>query len=122
MAVGEVSFLQKYLTEEEHTLYSKELMELDIQRLKKTYQSEGFVNANVQLDTLKINDKKKSVIINYLIDEKEPYTVDTVIIKLEQNSTGLNVDSIAEKNIRHLTLVKNARFRDEALKEDISSI
>lgn len=122
MAVDEVSFLQKYLTEEEHTLYSKELMELDIQRLKKTYQSEGFVNANVQLDTLKINDKKKSVKINYLIDEKEPYTVDTVIIKLEQNSTGLNVDSIAEKNIRHLTLVKNARFRDEALKEDISSI
>ncbi len=122
MAVEEVSLLQKFLTSDEPTLYSQELIELDLQRLKKTYQSEGFVDVLVKLDSLRVNDKKKTVKLNFLIEEGEPYSVDTIMVELEGNSDSIKIDSIAEKNIRKLMLRQEDRFRDEALKEDMTFI
>ncbi|MFW5822043.1 MAG: POTRA domain-containing protein, partial [Tangfeifania sp.] len=43
MALKEVSWLEKVLTNEEPFLYNEELVTLDIERLIRIYQSEGFL-------------------------------------------------------------------------------
>ena len=122
MVIDEVSFLEKLLTDNEPSLFSRELLELDLERLRKTYQSEGFVKAQVRLDSLKVNDQKQTVKLNFIIDEGEPYTIDTVILKLNKNNPQINIDSIADRNIRKLSLRQSKRFSDEALKEDKAAI
>ena len=122
MVIDEVSFLEKLLTDNEPSLFSRELLELDLERLRKTYQSEGFVKAQVRLDSLKVNDQKQTVKLNFIIDEGEPYTIDTVIFKLNKNNPQINIDSIADRNIRKLSLRQSKRFSDEALKEDKAAI
>ncbi|WP_321346611.1 BamA/TamA family outer membrane protein [uncultured Draconibacterium sp.] len=122
LVVEEVSFLEKLLTNNEPTLFSRELIDLDLERLKRTYQSEGFVYVNVKLDSLKVNDNRQIVKLNFIIDENEPFVVDTVIFKLTERGDQINIDSIAERNIKKLALRKEERFSDEALKEDVSLI
>ena len=122
MVIDEVSFLEKLLTDNEPSLFSRELLELDLERLRKTYQSEGFVKAQVRLDSLKVNDQKQTVKLNFIIDEGEPYTIDTVFLKLNKNNPQINIDSIADRNIRKLSLRQSKRFSDEALKADKAAI
>lgn len=122
MAVDEVSYLQKLLTDEEPTLFNHEMMEIDLERLRSAYQSEGFVDAKVSFKLAQINDKKKTVKLNFFIDEGEPYTVDSVLFKMNGGSSEFSIDSFVEANIRKLTLKKNDRFRDEALNYDLSFV
>lgn len=122
LVVDEVSYLEKLVTDNEPSLFSRELIDLDLERLKRTYQSEGFVSVDVKLDSIKANDKRKTVKLNFIIDEGEPYTIDTVVFKLTKPFAEINLDSIAEQNIRKLALRKKERFSDEELKEDVSRI
>lgn len=122
MVVDEVSYLEKLLTDNDPSLFSRELLDLDLERLRKTYQSEGFVKAQVELDSLKVNDEKQTVKLHFIINEGEPYTIDTVIFKFNKANPQINIDSIAERNIRKLSLNHPKRFSDEALKKDIVAI
>lgn len=122
MAINEVSLLQKFFTRNEPTLYSQDLIEMDLQRLKKTYQSEGFVDVQVKLDPPKINNDRQTVKLKFVIDEGEPYIVDTVIFRLDEDNPNINIDSIADKNIHKLTLKQKDRFRDQTLMEDLTYI
>ncbi|QGY47671.1 hypothetical protein GM418_29580 [Maribellus comscasis] len=94
MAIDEVSLLQKFLTTDEPTLYSHDLIEMDLQRLKRTYQAEGFVDVKVKPDSLKTNDKKKTVKLNFIIEKGEPYNVDTVILSLNDANSAIKIDSL----------------------------
>ncbi|WP_319482150.1 outer membrane protein assembly factor BamA [uncultured Draconibacterium sp.] len=122
MVVDEVSYLEKLLTDNEPSLFSRELLDLDLERLKKTYQSEGFVKAQIMLDSLKVNEEKQTVKLNFIIDEGDPYTIDTVIFQLNKANPQINIDSIATRNIRKLSLRHSQRFSDESLKGDIAAI
>lgn len=122
MVVDEVSYIEKLLTKNEPSLFSRELLELDIERLKRTYQSEGFVKAQVRLDSLKVNEDRQIVKLNFIIDEGNPYTIDTVIFKLNEANALINIDSIARRNSKRLALRHEKRFSDNALKEDITLI
>ncbi|QIA09311.1 BamA/OMP85 family outer membrane protein [Draconibacterium halophilum] len=122
MVVEEVSYFEKLLTKNEPSLFSRKLIELDLERLRKTYQSEGFVDVSVKLDTLKANDDRQIVKLNFIIEEGKPFTIDTVIFKLKEANPQINIDSIGKNNSKKLSLRKTKRFSDEALKKDISFI
>jgi outer membrane protein insertion porin family len=122
MALKEVSGFQKLITRDEPSLYNKELIELDLERLKKIYQREGFIDVKVSAEPPNINDKKQTVKLKFVIEEGEPVLVDTIRFEMVEKKGQFNLDSLTEKNIKKLRLKNGERFRDEAIEEDVSFI
>lgn len=122
MALKEVSWVEKLITKDEPALYSKELINIDLERLKKIYQREGFIDVKASLEPLDINDQKQIVKLKFNIEEGEPVLIDTIKLEMVENKEHINIDSLAERNIRKLQLRKGKRFRDEALNEDVDFI
>ncbi|MGQ8336368.1 outer membrane protein assembly factor BamA [Sunxiuqinia sp. A32] len=119
MALKEVSFLQKLLTSEERFLYNQELIKLDLERLVRIYQSEGFLNAETKLNSLKVNKDKQSVRLNFEVEEGNPILVDSVTILYGDLANTVNTDSVSARIFRKLNLTKGKRFRDEAISSDV---
>jgi outer membrane protein insertion porin family len=122
MALKEVSSIERLLTKNEPTLYNRELINLDLERLVAIYQSEGFLDIKVKIEDLKINDKKETIKITFNIDEGEPVVVDSLQVRLAVDSVDVNLDSLARKVSRKLLLTKKKRFRDEDLNTDVTYI
>jgi len=122
MSLKEVSFLEKVMTKQERSLYNQEMVNLDMQRLKHTYQSEGFLNVKVNLEPLTINEKRQTVTLNIEIKEEKPVLVDTITFQFDKGKTDFNTDSLVKRLHRKLLLKKGQRFRDEDLNSDITHI
>lgn len=120
-AMQTFNFLKR-IQRRDPVLYSAEFMESDLQRLTVFYQSEGFLHANVALDTLVINHKKQRVNINIKIRENKAVSVDTVKFKLNEPLHHVNPDSLLRKLSKRLRLANGARFRDNGIYEDVSEI
>jgi outer membrane protein insertion porin family len=118
MAIKEVSWIEKKFTKKEPFLYSRELMDLDLERLKRIYQSEGFLNVQTELQPLLINEKKQTVKLVIEISESEPVVTDSISITIKNGSKKLDADSLFNKISGKLNLKEGKRFRDEALKQD----
>ncbi len=118
MAINEVSWIEKVATKKEPFLFSRELMDLDLDRLKRIYQSEGFLQAKPSVKEILSNDKKQTVKIVIEVIEGEPVVTDTVWMELAQNPDSLNTDSLFRRYSRVLNLKEGKRFRDEALEQD----
>ncbi|MCK9451775.1 MAG: BamA/TamA family outer membrane protein [Bacteroidales bacterium] len=122
MAMKEVSWLQKKLTKKEPYLYSVELTKLDLERLKRLYQTEGFLNVGVKLGPLEINEKKKTVKLTIEIDEGEAVSVDSISFELTAKTKNVKMDSLSRKVLRQVEMRQGDRFRDQALMDDIKRI
>jgi outer membrane protein insertion porin family len=122
MALKEVSYLEKVFTDKEPFLYSEELVNLDLERLIRIYQSEVLLNVRAALQPLKTKEKKQSLKLVIEVDEGEPVVIDSVSITI-QNQTE-NFDSLVEKEIviKQLELIEGKRFRDEAINADLRVI
>ncbi len=118
IVLKEVSYPEKILTKNEPFLYNKEMILLDLKRLTRTYQREGFLFVDVSLESLEVNNKRKTVKLNFNIEEGDPVLVDTVSIKILNGIQGFNTDSLANKLTEKLNLIKGKRFREESLEED----
>ena len=57
LTIHEFNFIKK-LQKKDPSLYSDDFIETDLERLKKFYQSEGFLHVEVKLDSLDVNDEK----------------------------------------------------------------
>src|SRR5690606_6382003 len=90
MALKEVSWLEKKFTKKESFLYSQELMDLDLERLKRIYQSEGFLNVQTALQPLLVNEKKQTVKIIIEITEGEPVVTDSLSLIIANSSGNLD--------------------------------
>lgn len=122
MAIKDVSYIEKLITKKEPSLFNRELMELDVQRLTRIYQSEGFLDVQVSLRPLKVNDKKKTVKISIDITEGQPVKVDSISFGTAGADTDINLDSLIRKTSRKLMLARGGRFRDESLNTDVQLI
>jgi len=122
MSLKEVSFLEKLITKQERPLYNQEMISMDMQRLKRTYQSEGFLNVKTTLQPLSINEKRQNVTLNIDIKEGKPVLVDTITFQFNKKAIHFNTDSLVKRLQRKLTLKKGKRFRDADLNSDISII
>ncbi|MEL7587598.1 MAG: BamA/TamA family outer membrane protein [Prolixibacteraceae bacterium] len=121
MALEEVSYFEKLITKKEPSLYSRELVDLDMERLIRIYQREGFPDITAKLRPLKINEKKRTVKITIDVEEGKPVKVDSIFIETTGN-TNFNTDSLLKKTSRKMELLKGMRFRDDALSVDLQFI
>jgi len=122
MSIKEVSFLEKVMTKEERSLYNEELVNMDMQRLRTTYRSEGFLDVKATLRPLTINEKNQNVKLDIDIEEGEPVLVDTVTFNFEKEKLSFDTDSLLKRLNRNLKLKKGTRFRDQDLYSDVSLI
>lgn len=122
LAMKEVSWFQKRITKKDPYLYNDELINLDIERLNRIYQSEGFLEAKVNLQPPKIDEKKKTVKLTIEIVEGEPVVVDSITFKLTGEAYNVKMDSLTKKVLRDIKLGHGDRFRDEGLMDDIMII
>ena len=122
MAIKEVSYLEKLITKKEPSLFSRELIELDVQRVIRIYQSEGFLEVKANLRPLKLNDKKETVRITIDIEEGEPVKVDSISVKTTEKAARIDMDSLIRKTSRKLILSKGEQFRDQSLNTDVQLI
>ena len=122
MALKEVSFFEKLLTRKERSLYNQEMINMDMKRLIRTYQSEGFLDVKANLQPPGINEKKQNVKLDINIQEGKPVLVDTVIFQFGKQKVHFNTDSLVKRLQRKLILKIDKRFRDEDLNTDINVI
>lgn len=122
MAIKEVSWLEKIFTKREPFLYSEELMILDLDRLKRIYQSEGFLFVKASLQPLGINEKKQTVKVSITIEEGSPVLTDSISLQILGGLENFNTDSLLRKISGKLNLTKGKRFRDEAVLQDVRYI
>ena len=80
MVMYPLSYLEKKLTKKEPSLYNRELLETDLERLTRYYQREGFIDVHVELEEIKKKDKKKKVDLTFKIEQGMPFTVDSIRI------------------------------------------
>ncbi|MFW6257160.1 MAG: BamA/OMP85 family outer membrane protein [Prolixibacteraceae bacterium] len=122
MSLKEVSWLEKKLTDNEPVLYSQELIDRDLKRLVRIYQSEGFLETEVSLLPPNLNDEKKKMKLLIEVNEGEPIIVDSVSIRFKTEMENVDIDSLHNKLFRKLELTEGNRFRDESLNNDIELI
>lgn len=122
MSLKEVSFLENIMTNQERSLYNGEIINMDMQRLTRTYQSEGFINVKASLRPLIINEKKQNVKLNIDIQEGDPVWVDSLTFQFEKETIHFNTDSLVKRLHKKLVLTKGKRFRDEDLNKDAAFI
>lgn len=123
MAVKSVNWFQKVFTKKEPYLYHEELINMDIERLNRVYQTEGFLEAKVGLLLPTLNDKKKTVKLKFQVEEGEPVRVDSVYFRLTDTvKSSVNMDSLTRKIFKRVDLTKDKRFRDDALQSDQMAI
>ena len=119
MVIKEVSWLEKAILKEEPFLYNEELIELDMERLTRIYQSEGFLKVKAAIEPVNINDEKTKLNLLIEIEEGEPVEIDTIKIEVPEDTKSANLDSLF-KRMNQKPLLKNGeRFRDEAIIMDM---
>ncbi|MDD4109366.1 MAG: POTRA domain-containing protein, partial [Prolixibacteraceae bacterium] len=122
MVLKGLSRTKKIFTKKEPSLYNEELMKADLERVVSIYQREGFLFAQASLQSLLVDDKKKTVKVLIEIEEGNPVITDSVEIKTIQDFPVEDSDIDIEKIKKGLSLTEGKRFRDEAVKADISFI
>jgi outer membrane protein insertion porin family len=120
MALKEVSFFEKVILNQEPFLYSRELVDLDMERLVRIYQSEGFLNAKASVQDMQVNDKRQKLNLIIEIEEGEPVIIDSINILIPTKAGTVNLDSIFRKLNRKPELEEGERFRDLAIMDDIA--
>ncbi len=118
LALKEVSWLEKVILNKEPFLYNKEFIDLDLERLVRTYQSEGFLKVKASIKPIQVNDKKKKLNLLIEIEEGEPVKVDSIQVDYPEEPGEVNLDSVYRRMNRKPLLENGERFRDEALTQD----
>lgn len=122
MALDEVTRAEQFFSKKEPFLFNRELMDLDLERLKKIYQSEGFLNAGVRLDYLEENHKKQTVSITLAVQEGLPVITDSISLYIAGSHTAIDPDSLLRELSDDLKLKPGQRFRDADLEEDLKYV
>lgn len=122
MAMKEVSWFQKRILRKDPYLYNDELINLDLERLERIYETEGFLEAEINLLPPKVSEKKKIAKLIIEIEEGKPVVVDSISFELTGEANNVKMDSLTKKVLRQVDLSPGDRFRDDALMDDIMVI
>lgn len=122
MVMYPLSYIEQKLTKKEPSLYSKQILETDLDRLTRCCQREGFINAKVDLSKTKQNDEKQKVDLTFSIEQGNPFIVDSISLTDLSPSPSIDKDSVFNSIKKELKLVPHHRFRDDALTADLSQI
>ena len=119
MAMREVSYFEKVVLNQEPFLYNSELVDLDMERLVRIYQSEGFINAKASVLRLQVNDRREKLNIYIQIEEGDPVIIDTIDVLVPATAGHVNLDSIFRRMNRRPELEEGERFRDGGIRDDV---
>ncbi len=122
LALKEVSYLEKILTRKEPFLYNEELVLLDLKRLTRIYQSEGFLFANASKKDLILNEKKRTVELVIQIEEGPPVLSGRIATKAGKAMDPSLADSLVNLISMEWNLTTGKRFRDENLQNDLQNL
>lgn len=121
LTVHESSFISRKIQKQEPSLYNQDFMETDLERLTRFYQSEGYMDAFIKLDSLSIKEKKKRVNIHISVVEGTPVVIRNVSVNLTDSTASIR-PRLMQRLPRRLNLKEGSRFTDQTLYDDISKI
>ncbi|MDR1585536.1 MAG: outer membrane protein assembly factor BamA [Prevotellaceae bacterium] len=121
-AMYETNFFQRRIQKKEAALYNKEFIESDLARIKTFYQSRGFLDAQIRLDSLAVNDEKQRVNIAISVDENEAVLIGNISVNVESGGNKTEYERILRGIDKNMTLTQGERFCDEDLYSDIENI
>lgn len=118
----ESNWFNRVIQKKEPALYNPEFLRADTERIRLYYQSQGFINASVAIDSVKANDKKQTVDIILSIIENKPVKVDSVSFDITTVKIDNPSDTSVKRITRKITLIEGKRFTDNELHADIENI
>lgn len=116
------NIIQRWIQRKDPSLYNDEMMDLNLERLTRYYQSEGFMHATVRLDSLEINEKKRTLNIRIRIEENNPVKVDSINIAVTDTVINIQERRLQRRMNRRLDLTPGSRFIDESLYADMTKL
>ncbi len=98
--------------------YDEDTFLMDLLRIERLYQQEGFLEAKVQDYELNYNKKGDEVNIVVFIEEGEPTTVDDVHVSFQDSARDITAENVE----RIIKLKPGKRYQEEELKQDYQAI
>jgi outer membrane protein insertion porin family len=122
-----ISGFKKTILGKQPDEYSEEIEEIidgDLKRLIHFYQTEGFLNVQIDTPAVMIYEKEKMVNVIYTIHEGEPIRVANVEVLFDPDSSNFakNMDTIFTEVLKSIKLNIGSRFRDDDLQNDQETI
>ncbi|MDD3078315.1 MAG: BamA/TamA family outer membrane protein [Paludibacter sp.] len=121
-SIYESSWFSKKIQKKEAVLYNPELTNADTERIRRFYQSEGFLYATVKLDSVQTHEKKQTVNLYFSIQENKPVVVDKLLFKIDNGKELTLNDSIVKRLLHQPELTRGKRFIDQRLYNDVERI
>lgn len=122
ISIYELTFTERLFKRKEPSFYNEEMIQADVERLIRFYQSQGFLYVNIKLLPPDINEEKHRVNVTFDITENNPILVDSISYSIVNTTYQLNEDSIQRRIERRTELKQNKRFTDAQLSADIAKI
>lgn len=122
ISIYELNFIERLFRRKEPSFYNEVMIQADVERLIRFYQSQGFLYVNVKLLPPDINEEKHRVNVTFDITENDPILVDSISQTIENESYHINEDSIRRRIYLRMELKQNKRFTDAQLSADIAKI
>lgn len=122
MSLSRSNIISRWIQKEESSLYSDEMMELDLERLTRFYQSKGFLNVKVELSELSVNDKKRTANLRISIQENLPIKIDSIDVEITDSVQNERYRRFDRYMLRSLDLKEGERFTDQQLYSDVAKL
>ncbi len=106
----------------EPSFYSEEAARMNIRELIHFYQSEGFLNVEIEEPIVKTKKRNAKVELTFVVKENEPITIDTVIFSGKNTVFNDQLIKMAYKGNKVLEALPGKRFRDELIWNDRDQI
>ncbi|WP_372772195.1 outer membrane protein assembly factor [Mangrovibacterium sp.] len=120
MTLHSTSFWEKTFSKKEASIYHSQLIEPEIDRLKRFYQREGFLDVEINVTTTAINNSKEKLDLTFKIQEGAPFLIDSVLINTTTEGMKAMSDSVFKSIYKSFLLKPSTRFRDDALASDLN--
>jgi outer membrane protein insertion porin family len=118
----ESNWIKYRIFKKEPVIFNEKLLETDLERITRFYQTEGFLFASVRLDSIAINQKKQTVDLFIEIDEKAPVNFGNIQFDIQNIGSLERKDSLLKILQQRIEPKKGKRFRDEQVYKDESKI
>ncbi|MDL2308241.1 BamA/TamA family outer membrane protein [Bacteroidales bacterium OttesenSCG-928-B11] len=124
LTISSANAYQRIVKKKEASVYNKELIDYELDKLRNFYQIEGFLYAETSIDTLILKErkKKKRVDIQILIEEKSFVKVDSIRFVFLDTLTDDRKNRLKNRLLKNFALQKNKRFNENDLHNDIGLI
>ncbi|GAO29969.1 POTRA domain-containing protein [Geofilum rubicundum] len=98
--------------------YSEEAARMNIRELTHFYQSEGFLNVQIEEPLVKTKKRNSKVELTFVVKENEPITIDSVIFSGQDSVFNGQLIKMAYEGKKVLEALPGKRFRDELVWND----